>query len=169
MVLTVLGKKASIAKNTYIAPSADILGEVTLGEGSSVWFHATLRADVAPIRIGEGTNIQDNAVVHVSTGIPTQIGNNVTIGHGAIIHSCTISDGCLIGMGAILLDGAILEPDTLVGAGTLVTPGKTFPCRSLVMGSPAKFIRELTEQEIADMHENTKHYQEMSQTMLKDL
>jgi carbonic anhydrase/acetyltransferase-like protein (isoleucine patch superfamily) len=169
MILTVLGKKANVAKDTYIAPSADILGEVTIGKGSSVWFHATLRADVAPILVGEGTNIQDNAVVHVSTGIPTNIGNNVTIGHGAIIHSCTICDGCLVGMGAILLDGALLERDTLVGAGALVTPGKTFPGKSLVMGSPAKFIRELTEQEITDMHENTRHYQEMSQTLLKDL
>jgi carbonic anhydrase/acetyltransferase-like protein (isoleucine patch superfamily) len=168
MVLTFLGKKANIAENTYVAPSADIIGEVSLGKDSSVWFHATLRGDVAPIFIGEGTNIQDNAVVHVSQGIPTLIGKNVTIGHGAIIHSCTIGEGCLIGMGSIILDGVVLNEDTLVGAGTLIPPGKTFPPKTLLIGNPAKAVRNLTDQEIVDMHENTRHYQKMAQALLQD-
>ncbi|AEV30001.1 isoleucine patch superfamily enzyme, carbonic anhydrase/acetyltransferase [Sphaerochaeta pleomorpha str. Grapes] len=168
MVLSLLGKKATIEENTYLAPSADIIGDVTLGKKSSVWFHATLRGDVAPIVIGEGTNIQDNVVVHVSNGIPTRIGKNVTIGHGAIIHSCTIGEGCLIGMGAIILDEAVLQEDTMVGAGALVPPGKTFPPKTLLLGNPARVIRDLTEKEIEDMHENTRHYQEMAHAMAQE-
>ena len=165
MILSFLEKKATIAETAYLAPSADIIGDVTMGTKSSAWFHATLRGDVAPISIGEGTNIQDNAVIHVSEGIPTRIGKNVTVGHGAIIHSCIIGEGCLIGMGAIILDGVVLQEDTLVGAGALVPPGKTFPPRTLVLGNPAKAIRDLTEKEIGDMHENTRHYQEMAHIM----
>ncbi|WP_320129958.1 gamma carbonic anhydrase family protein [uncultured Sphaerochaeta sp.] len=166
MILTFFEKHPILEPDTFIAPSADIIGDVTLKKGASVWYHATLRGDVAPIQIGQGTNIQDNCVIHVSKAIPTVIGNNVTVGHGAILHSCTIADGCLIGMGAIVLDGVVLEEDTMVGAGALVSPGKTFPKRSLLIGSPAKAVRELTNQEIEEMHENTRHYQKMALFLL---
>ena len=159
MILNFKDKQPHIDPSCFIAPSADVIGEVVIGTTSSVWFNATVRGDVAPIHIGEGSNIQDNTVVHVSTGIPASIGDHVTIGHGVIIHSCTIENGCLIGMGSTILDGAVLREETLVGAGSLIPPGKTYPERSLVMGSPAKFIRALTEEEILEMRENAKHYE----------
>ncbi len=144
----------------YIAPSADIVGDVSLGEDSSIWFNVTIRGDIAAVSIGERTNIQDNAVVHVRTGMPTVIGDDVTIGHGAIIHACTIGNHCLIGMGAIVLDQAVLPEYTMVAAGALVPQGRTYPPRSLLMGSPAKMVRELTENEIQDIKENAENYVE---------
>ena len=142
----------------YIAPSADVIGDVTLGEDSSIWFNVTIRGDIASITIGERTNIQDNAVVHVNTGMPTVIGNDVTVGHGAIIHACTIGNHCLIGMGAIVLNQAVLPEYTMVAAGALVPQGKTYPPRSLLMGSPAKVVRELTEDEIQHIQKSAENY-----------
>lgn len=162
MILTFKGKQPLIDPSCFIAPSADIIGEVVLGPSSSVWFNATVRGDDASIHIGEGSNIQDGAVVHITIGMPVSIGAWVTVGHGAIIHSCTIGDGCLIGMGSTILDGAVLAEETLVGAGSLIPPGKTYPPRSLVMGFPAKFIRTLTEEELAEMRENASHYAQAS-------
>ncbi len=162
MILNLAGKQPQIDPSCFIAPSAYVIGEVVMGPTSSVWFNATVRADDASIHIGQGTNIQDNTVVHVSIGVPVSIGNHVTIGHGAIIHSCTIGDGCLIGMGSIILDEAVLLEETLVGAGSLIPSGKTYPARSLVMGSPAKFIRSLTEKELEEMRENARHYVQAS-------
>ncbi|MBI9094982.1 MAG: gamma carbonic anhydrase family protein [Sphaerochaeta sp.] len=162
MILNFKDKQPHIEASCFIAPSADIIGEVVVGKASSVWFNTTVRGDVASIHIGEGTNIQDNTVVHVSTNVPVSIGDYVTIGHGVIIHSCTIGDGCLIGMGSTILDGAVLAEETLVGAASLIPPGKTYPPRSLVMGSPAKFIRILTEEELREMKENTRHYVQAS-------
>jgi len=162
MILNFKDKQPHIDPSCFIAPSSDVIGDVVLGQFSSVWFNATVRGDVAPIRIGMGSNIQDNTVVHVTSGIPTSIGDHVTIGHGVIIHSCTIGNGCLIGMGSTILDGAILAEETLVGAGSLIPPGKTYPARSLVMGSPAKFIRALTEKEIKEIQDNARHYEQAS-------
>lgn len=162
MILNFKDKQPHIDPSCFIAPSADIIGEVVVGKASSVWFNATVRGDIASIHIGEGSNIQDNTVVHVSTNVPLSIGNHVTIGHGVIIHSCSIGDGCLIGMGSTILDGAVLAEETLVGAASLIPSGKTYPPRSLVMGSPAKFIRILTEEELQQMRENTKHYEQAS-------
>jgi len=162
MILNFKDKQPHIDPSCFIAPSSDVIGDVVLGQFSSVWFNATVRGDVAPIRIGMGSNIQDNTVVHVTSGIPTSIGDHVTIGHGVIIHSCTIGNGCLIGMGSTILDGAILAEETLVGAGSLIPPGKTYPARSLVMGSPAKFIRALTEKEIEEIQDNARHYEQAS-------
>jgi len=142
----------------YIAPSADIIGDVTLGEDSSIWFNVTIRGDIASITIGERTNIQDNAVVHVQTGAPTTIGNDVTVGHGAIIHACIIGNHCLIGMGAVVLNHAVLPEYTMVAAGALVPQGKTYPPRSLLMGSPARVVRELTEDEIQHIHKSAGDY-----------
>ena len=163
MIVNFKGKQPHIDPSCFIAPSSDVIGDVVIGSSSSVWFNTTIRGDVSSIHIGEGSNIQDNTVVHVTIGVPTSIGDGVTIGHGVILHSCTIGNGCLIGMGSIILDGTILAEETLVGAGSLIPPGKTFPARSLVMGSPAKFIRALTEKELEDMRENARHYTEAAQ------
>lgn len=161
MVTNYLEKRPDVERANFLAPSADIVGEVFLAKDVTVWFNATVRGDMASIKIGEGTNIQDNAVVHVNTDMPTSIGNGVTVGHGAIIHACTIGNDCLIGMGAIILDEAVIGDECLVAAGALVTPRKQFPPRSLIVGSPAKAVRTLTDEEIQDIRENGKHYIEM--------
>lgn len=147
-----------VEQAAYIAPSADIIGNVTLGVDCTVWFNATIRGDMASITIDSSTNIQDNAVVHVNDGMPTVIGKSVTIGHGAIIHACTIGDRCLVGMGAIILDEAVIGDECLVAAGALVPPRKQFPPRSLIVGSPAKVARSLTDREVADLLLNADHY-----------
>lgn len=147
-----------ISESAYVAPSAVIIGEVSLADNTSLWPHVTVRGDMASITIGEGSNIQDNSVVHVNTDLPTRIGKNVTVGHGAIIHGCTIGDTCLIGMGAIILDGAVIGDESIVGAGSLVTPGKSFPPRSMIIGSPARVIRELSDEEIERIRDNGERY-----------
>ena len=131
----------AIAKSAFIAWNAHVSGDAELAEHTSVWFSATVRADIAPIKIGKNSNIQDNAVVHVDENIPCIVGENVTVGHGAILHSCTIKNGSTIGMGAIVLNEAVIEENSMVGAGALVTQGKTFPAGSLILGSPAKAVR----------------------------
>lgn len=164
MILPYKETEPCLGEVAYIAPSADIIGDVSLGAGCTVWFHATIRADVARVTIGERTNIQDNAVVHVNSGIPTHIGSDVSIGHGAIIHGCTVGDGCLVGMGAIILDRAVIGEHSLVAAGALVSPRKHFPPRSLIVGSPAKVARTLTDEEVAGMRTNSDHYVEYGKT-----
>ncbi|HCG63847.1 MAG TPA: gamma carbonic anhydrase family protein [Sphaerochaeta sp.] len=158
MIVPYRDHRPDIEQAAYISPSADIIGNVALGADCSVWFNATIRGDMAPITIGSGTNIQDNAVVHVNDGMPTVIGEAVTIGHGAIIHACTIGDRCLVGMGAIILDEAVIGDECLVAAGALVPPRKQFPPRSLIVGSPAKVARSLTDREVADLLGNARHY-----------
>ncbi len=146
-------------ESNFIAPSAVVIGDVTLGKGASIWYHAVVRGDVHWIRIGEGSNVQDNAVVHVSHGTaPTRIGDYVTIAHGAIVHGCTIEDRVLVGMGAVILDHAVIGHDSIIGARALVTGGKVIPPRSLVMGSPAKVVRALTDEEVAGIRENAENY-----------
>ena len=155
-----------IAEDVFIAPSADVIGRVTIGKDSSIWFGTVVRGDVHYITIGERTSIQDLSMVHIthhkredeSDGYPTIIGNDVTVGHKVMLHGCIIEDACLIGMSATILDGAVIGHESIVGAGALVTKGKIFPPRSLIMGSPAKFIRELTEDEIADLYASAKRY-----------
>ena len=141
-----------------ILPGAVVNGDVTLGKGCSVWYNAVVRGDVSPIIIGEDTNIQDNAVLHTSHGIPLVLGRGVTVGHGAILHSCTVEDNVLIGMGAILLDGAVIGRDSIVGAGALVTKNTQVPPGSMVLGSPAKVKRALTQEEIAAIRQNAQAY-----------
>lgn len=141
-------------QNTYIAPNATVVGDVILKQNASIWYGAVLRGDHGTITVGEGTNIQDNAVVHEET----TIGDHCTIGHSAIIHGCTIGDSCLIGMGAIVLDGAVLGARCMVGAGALVTGKTNAPEGSLLLGSPAKVVRPLTEEELADMAQNAQNY-----------
>ena len=130
-----------IADNVYVADSADVIGDVEIGSGSSVWFNTVLRADNDLIRIGTGSNIQDGTVIHVDEGIPTIIGDNVTVGHNTMIHGCTLEDGCLIGIGTTILDYAVVGAQSIVGANSLITERKTYPSRSLILGSPAKVVR----------------------------
>lgn len=144
--------------SNFIAESAQVIGNTVLEEDASVWFGAVIRGDVEPIRIGKRTNVQDNAVVHCSKGFNTQIGDDVTIGHGAIVHGCHIGCRVLIGMGAILLDGVKVGDECIIGAGSLIAPGKEIPSRSLVVGSPAKVIRSLTDEEVSSLSVSAAHY-----------
>lgn len=145
--------------DVFIAPNAFILGDVEMGALSSAFFGAVLRGDINPIKIGEETNLQEHAIVHTTRGrTPTIIGRGVTVGHGAIIHGPTIEDYCIIGMGSIILDEAVIGTESLVGAGTLVTEGKVFPPRSLILGSPGKVIRSLTDEEIAHIRDSAASY-----------
>jgi carbonic anhydrase/acetyltransferase-like protein (isoleucine patch superfamily) len=160
-IISFRGQKPRLAPNVFVASGAQLIGDLEIGEDSSVWFNVTIRADVQRIRIGARTNIQDNTVIHVTHGTgPTTIGSDVTIGHGAVIHACTVEDLCLIGMGAILLDGAVIPRESFVAAGALVTPGKTFPPGSMIMGSPAKAVRSLTAEEKAGLKKSALHYVE---------
>ena len=164
MILPFSDNLPKIDKALYIAPNATLVGSIDLGHESTIWFNATLRADLAAITIGAGSNIQDSAIIHVNTEKQTMIKDRVTIGHGAIIHGCTINEGCLIGMGTIILDEADIGEYCLVAAGSLVPPRKHFPPRSLIMGSPARVIRPLTAEELTDMAENTLHYIQLGYT-----
>lgn len=149
----------TLANTTWVAPSADVIGRVTLGEDVNVWYQAVLRGDVMPIVIGARTNIQDLAMVHATTDVSeTIIGEDVTVGHHAILHGCTVGDGSLIGMGAVLLDNVEIGARCLVGAGSLVTPGKKFPDGVVLMGSPARIVRETTDEEHAAFLESARHY-----------
>ena len=150
------------ALGNFIAPSASLIGQVTLEENSSVWFNCVLRADSDQIQIGKGSNIQDGTIIHVDSGSPVIIGDYVTIGHAAIIHACRVGNGSLIGMGATILSRSEIGEDSIVGAGALVTEDKKFPKKSLILGSPARRIRELTYKEVASLRLNAEHYIELS-------
>ena len=139
-----------IPQSVFVAPNATVLGDVTVGEDSSVFFGAVIRGDRAPITIGSGTNVQDNCVLHVDEGFPISLGRGVTVGHGAILHGCTVGDNSLIGMGAIVLNGAVIGRDCIVGAGALVPQNAVIPDSSLVLGCPAKVRRETTPDDLAD-------------------
>lgn len=147
----------------FIAPNATVVGDVTLGENASVWYGAVLRGDMGAITIGEGTNIQDNCVIHEQV----TIGRDCTVGHGAIVHGCTVGDRCLIGMGAIILNGAVLGDDCLVGAGALVTGKVNAPAGSLVLGSPAKVVRPVTEAEKEATMEDARQYVALAKAQLE--
>lgn len=149
-----------IHETAFIAPGAVVLGDVTVGENVGIWYHATVRGDRGPVVIGRGSNIQDNAVVHLDSRFPVVIGENVTVGHGAIVHGCTVGDNSLIGMGAILMNGSRVGKNCIVGAGALVTQGMEIPDNSLVMGSPAKLKRAVTEEEIEGNLQNARLYVE---------
>ena len=145
-------------KEQYIAEGAVVKGNVKLGKDVSVWYHATIRGDSNSITIGDGTNIQDNAVIHVESTHPVVIGNDVTIGHSAVVHGCTIGHNSLIGMGAIILNGAVIGKDCIIGAGALVTQNTNIPDGSLAFGNPAKVIRQVTEEEKAANRANALKY-----------
>ena len=158
MVHSFEGERPDIGKAAFIAWNAEVAGRVSLGEGVSVWYGATLRGDIGAVRVGAGSNVQEGAVLHVDRGADCEIGEGVTIGHGAIVHACTVGDRCLIGMGAIILDRAVIGEDSIVGAGALVTRGKTFPPRSMILGSPAKVVRPLTDEEVASLAAHAAEY-----------
>jgi carbonic anhydrase/acetyltransferase-like protein (isoleucine patch superfamily) len=153
---TYQGTGPVIDPSAFVAPSADVIGRVTVGEQASVWYNSTLRGDINEIVIGPRSNIQDNSVVHLADELGCYVGELVTVGHGAIIHACTIRDEVLIGMGAIVLDGAVIGERSIVGAGALVTGGTEIPPGSLVLGSPAKVVRRLS----ADEQAGVKHWAE---------
>lgn len=147
-----------LAPDAWVAPGARVIGRVSLAAGASVWFNAVLRGDTEPIVIGAGSNIQDGTICHTDRAFPLTVGAGCTIGHMAILHGCTIEDGSLIGMGATVLNGARIGPRVLVGAGALVTEGKSFPEGTLVMGRPAKVVRDLTAAEIAGLAGSAERY-----------
>lgn len=151
-----------LASSARMAANATVLGNVSLEAESNIWFGAVLRGDAASIRIGEGSNVQDNVVIHCDPTYPVSVGKDVTIGHGAIIHGCTVQDNCLIGMGAILLNGCVIGEGSLVAAGALVTQGAVIPPNSLVMGSPAKVVRPLRPAEFEDILNSAKEYRHLS-------
>ena len=146
----------------YTAPNATVIGDVTLGNNVNIWYGAVLRGDNGAITVGEGTNIQDNAVLHEET----RIGKNCTIGHGAIVHGCTVGDGCVIGMGAIVLTGAVLGDHCLVGAGAVVTGKTAAPAGSMLLGAPAKVVRQLTDAELAENLRSAEHYIQLAKEQL---
>ncbi len=159
MIAPFLGIHPRFDETNFIAPSADVIGDVALGSYASVWFNVTIRGDVNWIRIGEASNIQDNTVVHVTNRVaPTRIGARVTVGHSAIIHGCTIEDDVLIGMGSIVMDHALIGQHSIVGAGSLVTARTQVPPRSLVLGRPAKVVRTLTNEEVASIQIYAQNY-----------
>jgi len=164
-----------LGSNSWVAQSADVVGDVTCGDDCSIWFGCVVRGDVHYIKIGDRVNIQDLSMIHVthykkadrSDGNPTIIGNDVTIGHRVMLHGCEIEDACLIGMSATILDGAIIGRESIVGAGALVTKNKKFPPRSLIMGSPAKVVRELNEEEIKELYASASRYVEFKKDYQK--
>lgn len=151
-----------IDDTAWVAPNATIIGDVVLHPGSSVFYGAVVRGDSDAISLGEGSNLQDNVVVHVDGGVPTRIGAGVSVGHGAIVHGCTIEDDCLIGMNATVLNRAVVGRESLVAAGALVLEDSVIPPRSLVAGVPAKVRRELTDDEVAKIRRNAQSYRELS-------
>lgn len=160
------GKEPNIHKTCYVSESVDIIGEVVIGEDSNIWFGTRIRGDMNKVIIGKNTNIQENSVVHVDTNCPAIIGDSVTVGHGAIIHGCEIADNVLVGMGSIILNGAKISKNTIVAAGSLVSQGKTFKEGVLLMGSPAKVVRELTEDEIKSIQTSANNYVNLSKKYL---
>lgn len=162
MLTDIKGYTPIVHADCFVADSAAIIGQVRLEQGANIWYNTVVRGDVELITVGKNTNIQDLSVIHTSHGHPTQIGSGVTVGHRAICHGCTIDDNVLIGMGAIILDGAHIESDVIIGAGSLVPPNKRIPSGSLVMGSPAKVVRTLSEEEIESIKQSAHGYVELS-------
>jgi len=157
------GLSPKLASGAWAAPSADLIGDVRLGARASVWFGAVLRGDNTPLILGEETNFQDGSVGHSDADFPLTIGARVTIGHQAILHGCTVSDDCLIGMGARILNGAVIEAECIVGAGALITEGKRFERGSLIVGAPARVVREVTDAERRLLRASAAHYADKAQ------
>ena len=157
-VYEVDGKTPQVDSTAWIADSAQVMGHVTLGPDASVWFGCVLRGDTESMTIGEGSNIQDLTVMHADHGLPLTIGKHVTVGHKVMLHGCTIGDESVIGIGAIVLNGARIGKNCLVGAGSLVTEGKEFPDGSMIMGTPAKVVRQLTPEQIEGLRLSAQHY-----------
>jgi carbonic anhydrase/acetyltransferase-like protein (isoleucine patch superfamily) len=152
------GAAPKIAESAWVADSAQVMGNVVLAEDVSIWFGVVIRGDTETIRIGRGSNIQDLSVLHADHGMPLTVGEDVTVGHQVMLHGCTVGDGSLIGIGAVVLNGAKIGKGCLVGAGSLVTEGKEFPDGSMILGSPAKVVRQLTPEQLEGLRQSAKHY-----------
>jgi len=164
MAIYQLGDRTpDIAPSAYITDSAHVIGTVKIEAHANIWFGATIRGDNELITVGENSNVQENCSLHTDPGYPLTIGKNVTVGHQAMLHGCTIGEGSLVGIQAVILNGAKIGKNSLVGAGALVTEGKEFPDYSLIIGSPAKAVRTLTEEDVVRMHANTSNYVERGQ------
>lgn len=159
-VYAIGSKRPQIDASAWIAPNATVIGDVRLGRNASIWWNAVLRGDNDPIVIGDNTNIQDGSVLHTDIGVGMTIGANVTVGHMVMLHGCTIGDGSLIGIGAVVLNNAVIGQDCLIGAKALIPEGKVIPDRSLVIGSPGKVVRQLTDDDIAMIRAGNHHYVE---------
>jgi carbonic anhydrase/acetyltransferase-like protein (isoleucine patch superfamily) len=161
MAIYKIGNKVpSIAATAWVADSAEVMGTVTLGDKVSIWFGSVIRGDSDTITIGAGSNIQECSVLHADAGLPLVIGENVTVGHKVMLHGCTVGDGSLIGIGSIVLNGAKIGKNCLVGAGSLVTEGKEFPDGSMILGTPAKVVKQLSPEQIASLGWSARHYQD---------
>ena len=152
--------RPSIADGAWVAPTATLVGAVEVADGASVWYGAVLRGDNEPVIIGRDSNVQDNAVFHTDEGVPVSLGEGVSVGHGAVVHGSTVGDHVLVGMGAILMNRSVIGDECLIAAGALVPEGAVIPPRSLVVGVPAKVLRELSDDEVAGLHRNAAHYME---------
>ena len=169
MIKQFKNRQPQLGKNVYISESAAVIGEVILGDEVNIWFGAVVRGDMHYIKIDSRSNVQDNAVVHVTAAIsPTKIGSGVTVGHGAIIHGCTIEDDCMIGMGAIVMDDAVIGAGSLVGAGALVPPNMKVPPKSLVVGMPGQVVREVREDEYKMILERPYEYIDLAAIYLRE-
>jgi len=157
-IFRIADKAPLLDPTAWIAPNATVIGDVRLAAGASVWWNAVLRGDNDPITIGENSNIQDGSVLHTDVGVPLTLGRDITVGHMVMLHGCTVGDGSLIGIGSIVLNRAVIGRHCLIGANSLIPEGKTIPDRSLVMGSPGKVVRELTDEEVARLLHSAQHY-----------
>ncbi|MGF9714270.1 gamma carbonic anhydrase family protein [Paenibacillus naphthalenovorans] len=166
MIFSLENHHPELDSTVYIAPGAQLIGNIKIGKESSVWFNAVIRGDNAPIVIGERSNIQDGSILHVDANVPLNVGNEVTVGHNVILHGCTIKDGALIGMGSTIMNHAVIGEQVLIAANTLITQGKVIPPRTLVMGNPGKVVRELTEQEWKSLRSSAEHYAAQSRRYL---
>ena len=167
MLYDLENKKIQNSGNNWVAPNANVIGDVTLEKNTSIWFNATLRGDIENIYVGEGSNIQDGSVLHTDPGYPLKIGRNVTVGHLVMLHGCTIGDNSLIGIGAVILNNAKIGKNCVIGAKSLITENKEIPDNSLVVGSPGRVIRKVTDEEAKAIKENAIRYQENWKKYLK--
>lgn len=168
MLYSYKGILPTVEAGVFIAPGARVIGKVTLRQQVSIWFNAVLRGDADSLTVGEGSNIQDGTVLHADAGFPTVVGKNVTVGHSCIIHGCEIGDNCLIGMGSAILNGARIGENCLVGAGSLITEGKEFPSGSVIMGRPARVVRQIGDRELAMIRAGAEHYRENALTYARE-
>lgn len=162
MIYDYKGQKPVIHETCFVADDASIVGRVTLDQGANVWFGTVIRGDDNYVTIGKNTNVQDNSTIHIAKDFPTIIGDNVTIGHGSIVHACTLGDNILVGMGAIILNGAVVEDNVIIAAGSVVPPGKHIPSGVMVMGTPAKVVKELTQEQIDYFKTSADNYVQLA-------
>jgi len=167
MYVELNGKRPTVEKNSLVADTATLIGDVEIGEECAIWPGAVLRGDLAKIRLGQKSNVQDNAVLHVTKGLPTILGHHVTVGHGAVVHACTIGDNCLVGMNSVIMDGAVIGSNVIIGAMTLIGNGQQIPDGVMVVGIPGRVVRSLTEKELQSIQGYAeRNYQNASENYL---